>query len=115
MISNGIDIVKIDRFDKIKHKSDFLNKYFCENEISYIESKNFNSDTIAGIFAAKEAFLKALKKGIDYCPLNDIEIAHNNGVPFIVFHNNSSVDINNMSLSISHDGNYAIAIVSIIL
>ena len=113
MISNGIDLVKVDRFDKLKSNNSFMNSIFTEEEIEYIKFRNNDSSTIAGMFAAKEAFLKALKKGIDYCPFKDIKISRDSdNIPFIIFNNNQ--DINNISLSISHDGEYAIAIVSII-
>ena len=107
----GIDMVKIDRFEKIKDNSTFFNKVFCEKEIQYLEKKNFNTSTIAGMFAAKEAFLKTQKKGLDLCPLNDIEISHDDdGSPFYIFHDNLKQFNNKVSLSISHDGDYAIAI-----
>ena len=108
----GIDMVKIDRFVRLKDNSTFFNKVFCENEIKYLEKKNFNTSTIAGMFALKEAFLKALKKGLDLCPLNDIEICHDeNGAPFIKLHNElKKLDVKEMSVSISHDGDYAISV-----
>ena len=115
MLSNGIDLVKIDRFEDLKKDDKFMYKIFTEKEIKYIKFRDWNTATIAGIFAAKEACLKALKKGIDACPLKDIEISHDNDVPFIIFHNNINKSFSNVSLSISHDGDYAIAIVSIII
>ena len=113
MFSNGIDLVKIDRFEKLKNNNSFMNKTFTKKELEYINFRDNNTSTIAGLYASKEAFLKALKKGLNYCPLKDIEILHNNNAPYIVFHNESS--IKNISLSISHDGDYAIAIVSIFI
>ena len=111
MISNGIDLVKIDRFEDLKNNAIFMNKTFTDKELEYIKFRNNNTSTIAGLYASKEAFLKALKKGLDYCPLKDIEVLHDNNAPFIVFHNDSNIE---SSLSISHDGEYAIAIVSIL-
>lgn len=113
MISNGIDLVKVDRFQELKNDGTFMKKVFNEKEIEYIKFRNNDTLTIAGLFAAKEACLKALKKGINDCPLKDIEISHDNNAPFIIFHND--LNIQNISLSISHDGEYAIAIVSIII
>ena len=115
MISNGIDLVKIDRFNDLKNDKKFMNKIFTKKEIDYIAFRNNETSTIAGLFAAKEACLKALKKGIDKCPLKDIEISHENNAPFIIFHNKLKDTISNCSLSISHDGDYAIAIVSVII
>lgn len=115
MISNGKDLVKIDRFDKLKNDKKFMNKTFTSEELDYISFRNNDTATIASLFAAKEACLKALKKGIDACPLKDIEISHDNNAPFIIFHNNFDDAISSISLSISHDDNYSIAIVSIII
>ena len=112
MISNGVDIVKIDRFNDIKNKTTLLNNIFNENEIKYIEKRNYNSNTVAGLFASKEAVLKAIKKGINDYSLKDIEISHNeDNAPFIILHNSlkEEYDENNFSISISHDGDYAVA------
>ena len=113
MISNGIDLVYIKRFEKCIDDNTFLNSIFNEQEIEYIK-KHKTLDTIAGLFAAKEAMLKALKKGINNYSLKDIEISHDsNNAPYIILHGNIEKDyhINNISLSISHDGDYAVAIV----
>jgi holo-[acyl-carrier protein] synthase len=117
MISNGIDLVEINRFEKLINNNTFLNNNFNDSEIKYINEHNSLS-TIAGIYASKEAMLKALKKGINNYSLKDIEISHDiTGYPFIILHNNIKNDFNlkDISLSISHDGAYAIAIVSIII
>ena len=113
MISNGIDIVKIDRFKDLINNKTFMNKSFNKQEIIYI---NNNIETLAGLYASKEALLKALKKGINNYNLNDIEIVHDsNKAPSFIFHNElDELNTNSISLSISHDGDYAIAIVSII-
>ncbi len=116
MASIGIDILKIDRIEKIKSKEKFMNNIFNIKEIEYINKKNNRNDTIAGLYCAKEAFLKAIKKGIDYYSLKDIEVSHNeDGAPFIILHNELEKKYKNIdiSLSISHDGEYATAIVLI--
>lgn len=115
MIKNGIDLIKINRFEKLINNNIFLNDNFNEEEIKYIKFHN-SLETIAGLFAAKEAFLKALKKGINNYSLKDIEISHDdNNAPFIILHNDlNKYNITDISLSISHDGEYAVAIVSFI-
>lgn len=113
MISNGIDIIKIDRFKDLINNEKFIKNNFNEHEIEYI---NNNIQTLAGLFASKEAFLKALKKGINNYSLKDIEIVHDsNKAPSFIFHN-KLIEFNkkDISLSISHDGEYAAAIVLII-
>lgn len=112
----GTDLVEIKRFEKLKINEAFINKIFNENEIDYIKKRNYNTATMAGLYASKEAFLKAIKKGINNYSLKDIEICHDdNGAPFIVLHNElKEFNNKNISLSISHDGDYVIAILLIL-
>lgn len=116
MILNGIDLVYISRFEHLMENKTFMNSIFLESELTYIK-EHPNLSAIAGIYAAKEACLKALKKGINHYSLKDIEISHNkDNAPFIIFHNDLKKDfeIKSISLSISHDKDYAIAMVSIL-
>lgn len=108
-ISVGNDIVDILRFEaKMKNKN-ILENIFLPSEI-----KNKNIEHLAGLFAAKEAVMKAL----DLKPGKwlAIEISHEkNGRPKV----NLSSDIRNRtqdySLSISHDGKYALATMVVLL
>ena len=114
MTNVGIDLVEISRFkDKLNNNS-FISSIFNPQEIEYI-SKHNSLDTIAGLFAAKEALLKALKKGINNYSLKDIEILHDdNKAPYIKLHNELNNLYNkNISVSISHDGEYTTSIVLI--
>lgn len=107
----GIDMVQIDRFNNIS--STFMNKYFSINEINYINSKGNNSETIAGIYAAKEAFLKSIGVAFNKYSLKEIEILHDNGKPYFNINEQikKEIDKPNFSLSISHEDKYAIAFV----
>lgn len=112
----GIDIVCLDEITKKENLERFLNKYFSESEQQYIKIKQKKEQTIAGMFAAKEAFLKALEIGIGTIKLSDVEILHKeNGAPYINKNNiicKTLLDFGftSVEISISHANNYATAI-----
>ena len=60
VLNNGVDIVYISRIEKLMRdkKDRFYNRIFTPDEIKYIEEKNHSPQTVAGIFAAKEAISK---------------------------------------------------------
>jgi len=115
MFSNGIDIIAIKRVENILNNPKLINNIFTSNEILYIKSRNNNLDTIAGLIAAKEATLKSLHKGLEGYPLTEIEITHENYAPYLKFYGSIKKEIEtknlNFSVSISHDGEYAVAFV----
>src|SRR5438309_9464478 len=65
IISIGIDIVEVYRIrDTIARTPRFAERVYTEAERAYCESKGAAAaQSYAGRFAAKEAFLKALKTG----------------------------------------------------
>ncbi len=100
MFSVGNDIVLVSRIEKSIKNERFLSEVFTENE--RIHCKNAHS--FAGVYAAKEAYFKALGTGITK-RLNTVEIVYdNNGKPHIS-------GLENCDVSISHDGDYAFAVV----
>ena len=116
MISTGIDLVLVTRFEKLVNNETFIKQNFTDNEIEYIKKSN-SSEVVASLYASKEALLKALGKGINDYPIKDIEIIHSlNKAPYIVLHNElkKNFDITNHSLSVSHDGGFIVAVVSIL-
>jgi phosphopantetheine--protein transferase-like protein len=97
----GIDIVYLPEFEK-KLKNLSLEKVFLSQELS----QNKSSESLAGIFAAKEAFFKAIGAKRDWL---DVWIEKTGkGKPLIksVFAKNKKAE-----LSISHAGDYVIAVV----
>lgn len=109
----GTDIVKISRLDGLIQDK-IPNKVFTQNEIDYISSKKNASQTAAGIFAAKEAVLKCLGTGITL-PLCNIDITHeSSGRPIATLTGKvkakaNELGITDIDISISHDGEYAVA------
>ncbi len=117
IIGTGIDLAKVSRFNKLLEKESFLNKYFHLEEIKSIHSKGAGAaQSLAGRFAAREAFFKALGTGFKGYALKDIKIINNpDGKPEII---PSEIVIKkldtlgkdwNIHLSISHEKEYAIA------
>lgn len=112
MISGiGTDIVEIRRFENL-HEN-FFHKYYTKHEIEY--SKWKKTETIAGIFAAKEAVAKALGTGFrNFGPI-DIEIVTDiPNPPRVVLHGGALEEANNKKItacyvSISHCRDYATA------
>ena len=105
----GIDTVEISRIDEaIKKNPDFLNRVFSGTEIEYSKKKKNGIESLAGFFAAKEAFSKYLGTGVSGFNLNDVSVEHSeSGTPFIVFRG----DRQDVSLSISHNETTAVAVV----
>ena len=82
----GIDLIEIDRVEKVlKKHSNFLNRIFSNEEILKLEEKGFLLQSIAGNFCAKEAFLKSIGFGISKnINLKCIEILRNErNAPYI--------------------------------
>lgn len=111
----GIDLVKTSRIKGFIDR--FGERAFCRflsaNEIALV--KNYR--TAAGFWAAKEAFSKALGVGIgSKCSFFDIEIHKNEyGAPYIKASKKviEEFHIKDISLSITHEAEYAIAVVAI--
>lgn len=110
----GIDIIKVSRFAKLAKNNEFLNKYFCQSELDHFYQKK-HLQTLAGIFCAKEAFLKAVGFGFANQDINvkSIKVIHNEyGKPQILLEDKTKKELNikQMDLSISHDDGLAIAV-----
>ena len=121
-IESGIDIVEIARIEEALKNPKFLQKTLTETEREYVKKKTgrlgdsevFPVATVAGIFAAKEAVSKAigvgLLKGIGFF---DIEIDHTPlGAPFVRLSAKARkiAGEGEFSVSIAHDGGFAIAV-----
>ncbi len=105
----GVDIVSIPRIEKAMEKPTFSARVFTEKEIIYCKSKSKPYQSFAGIYAAKEAIGKALGRGITLA-FHEIEIDHDeNGAPFYNLSGKMQTLCKSTSLSLSHDGEYAIA------
>ena len=102
----GIDLVKIDRFKKtpFEENESFYRKNFSKEEIEYCLKFEEPYKHFAGKFAIKEATIKAIDKKIQ---LIQIKTYHKESKPKVSIVN-EKIDL---KVSVSHDGDYAIAIV----
>ena len=111
----GVDLIKSSRMERmIERFSDrALQKFLVAEEIKLVK----NYKTAAGFWAAKEALSKALGVGIGKaCNFHDIKIYKTAaGAPKIALSKRviEEFEIIDAALSITHDGEYAIAVVSV--
>ena len=117
IIGTGVDIVRISRFKKYINNRRFLNRFFDDMEIELIEARGASSpQSLAGRFAAREAFFKALGTGFKGFSMKDISVINDsNGKPIIIPSEKVECFLNEIGnnwvihLSISHEKEYAIA------
>ncbi len=113
MLSIGRDIIKIDRIKSIYKDSKFINKVFTSSEVEYCNKYKEPYIHLSGKYAAKEAVKKALlsAKIVKTIQLSDIEVLNNRDKsPYIKLVNVNNIKCN---VSVSHDGDYAVAFVII--
>jgi holo-[acyl-carrier protein] synthase len=103
----GIDIVDIARIAGVveRYGDRFLNKVFDPEEIEYAKGMKRGHESLAGRFAAKEAFMKAFGRRLAW---RDIKVLQVKGRPFIRFRGKRYSGV-----SISHERSYAVSIVVI--
>ncbi len=111
----GIDLIKIGRMQKMMERfgDKALKRFLSDDEILHVK----NPRNAAGFWAAKEACSKALGVGIGKeCAFHDMSISKSDrGAPHITLSQKliKEFQIEDISLSITHDGDYAIAVVAI--
>lgn len=111
----GIDLIKVSRMNRLIERfgTKALSKFLSLQEIELVK----NHKTASGFWAAKEACSKALGVGIGAeCGFHDITIFKSSrGAPFIKLSQKvvKNFNVKDISLSITHDGEYAIAVVAI--
>lgn len=116
MIRVGTDIVEIDRIKKSAQRQSFVERVYSPQEREMFEEKSFPYPSMAGNWAAKEAFSKALGTGVRDFKLSEVEVLRDEmGAPYIKLSGNAEKIAKKMglefSVSISHCENYATAVV----
>jgi holo-[acyl-carrier protein] synthase len=118
IVGLGLDIAEIDRIEAAlsRHGAPILERLYTPAEVAYCESFRAKFERYAGRFAAKEAAMKALgtgwRSGIRW---RDIEVIREpGGKPSLRLHGVAGqvaerLGVKNISLTITHSGNLALA------
>ncbi|MGD1211335.1 MAG: holo-ACP synthase [Candidatus Acidiferrales bacterium] len=118
IVGLGLDIAEVDRIEAAirRHGAPFLERLYTPSEVAYCESYKDKFERYAARFAAKEAAMKALgtgwSRGVRW---RDIEVAREpSGKPTIRLEGVAQqiaqrMGVKNISLSITHSGNLALA------
>jgi holo-[acyl-carrier protein] synthase len=118
IVGTGIDIVKIDRIERMMTRWGdlFLGRVFTEKEIVRCQKRAHPAECFAGRFAAKEAFFKAVGSGFrNGIHWTDIEVDNDPmGRPSLSLHRRAkevfqAQRIQKAFLTLSHDTPYAVA------
>ena len=115
VVGTGIDVIEVERIRRAASQQAFLERVFTEKEVTYYKQRNQDAQTLAGIFAAKEATAKALAAGFNGISWRNIEIMHTeSGQPYVELRDAAKERMQKMGgstihLSISHIKTLAIA------
>lgn len=115
-LRTGIDSIEISRLEQVNPaiRERFLRRVYTPLELEQVGSSNAS---LSGRFAAKEAVSKALGTGIGWVRWQDIEVRRGPaGEPELALYGNARLAAERLglvtwSISITHDRNYAIAMV----
>lgn len=116
IVGVGVDLCSISRMSRFTRDDHFIDRVFSSEEIEYAFSKPYPARHLASSFAAKESFSKASGVNLFRVISSGVSVSRSNSGPRLcllgvdeglaamfsrsVFH-----------LSISHDGDYAVAFV----
>lgn len=115
IIGTGIDITEVERIKKLLLKGGFIERFFSSDEAEYFKKRKYAPETVAGAYASKEAFSKALGSGIRGFNLKDVEVLHDElGKPYIRLSGEAKIiaercGIKKLFVSISHSEFYAVS------
>lgn len=109
----GVDCEEVARFLPLLEKDSFFRRVFTERELAHIRASGHPEETMAGIFCAKEAIAKALRRGFFGLLPQEISVEWgDHGAPQAVLLGSAKEQYGalQLSLSISHTGRTAVAV-----
>jgi holo-[acyl-carrier protein] synthase len=118
IIGIGIDIIEIKKIEESIQSEAFQRKVFTPAELKVVDGFKNKAEHLAGKFAAKEAFMKALGAGVrQEVWFTQIEVLnHEAGKPYINASGEAAARLEEsgakqVHVSISHSGGMAVAVV----
>ena len=118
IVGLGLDIAEIDRIEAAitRHGAPFIERLFTPDEVAYCEGYKNRFERYAARFAAKEAAMKALGTGWRHgVRWRDIEVTRGaSGKPALRLEGVARefadrLGVRNITVSITHSGNLALA------
>lgn len=116
MIRTGVDLIEIARIERTltRHGERFLKRCFTEQECATTQQR---AESLAARFAAKEAVMKVLGRGLTEVDWREIEVVSgHNRQPELRLHGGAqqlaqTLGLREWALSLSHTREHAIAFV----
>jgi len=122
----GIDSIEIARIERLLRETpaEDLGKLFSADELRDSGASGGRAASLAARFAAKEATLKALGRGLfsggTDRALREVEVVRDSGPPRLVLHGSvlraaERAGVQDQVVSLTHDGNSALASVILVV
>jgi holo-[acyl-carrier protein] synthase len=114
----GVDLCEVDRLRRtLARTPGFATRVYTDAERAHCNRRRDPTEGLAARFAAKEAVLKAMGRGIGACAFRDIEVVRaSTGAPSIVLHDSAARlaadhGVTAWKLSLTHTATIAEAVV----
>ena len=106
----GIDLESVQRFSRLlAERPKLLRRLFFEGEWAHAHARRQSAQTLAGIWCAKEAVVKALYEQVPLLP-TEVEVLHTQvGRPYVRLHGNGQKILGELDVSIAHTRDVAVA------
>ena len=115
----GVDIISVSRFESWVRNRRLASRFFISEELDYIYSQKEQAIlSFASHYAAKEAYGKALGRGLRGMCLRDIAVSMQEGRPSLILQGTAKTFFDERGgkhchVSLSHERNASVALVII--